>query len=187
MEVTARASLIDLFFLILFLRVAYISVAKGLLVEAFKIAGLLVSSFFAFHYYPYFADKVVGKIPLLSKEYLQFVSFCSIFLATGVIFIFLRLIAIFLVRREDVPLIERRLAFFAGIFRAAFLSSMIFFILYLFPFKLQPQNPGISYRMLKNFGPKAYLIALDFYNKKINKNVILNKEVEKYYEAEKHL
>lgn len=188
MEITARAALIDLFFLILCLRIIYISVSKGALQEIFKVVGLLLSSLFAFHFYSFLGDSISNKITILSKDHLYFISFLVIFFGIGAIFNLLRLIIALLFKREkeEVSRQERWVGLFIGGFRAAYLSSIILFLLYLSPLNWHFFNDTISYKVFKNIAPKVYLLSFNAYSKFYTEAQV-NKEVEEYYEIKQSL
>ena len=186
MEITARAALIDLFFLILCLRIIYISVSKGALQEGFKIAGLLLSSLFAFHLFSFLGNSLSNKVTIISKDYLYFISFLVIFLGIGAIINLIRLILALLFKREEVPKSERWAGLLIGGFRASYLSSIILFLLYLSPLGLQYFNDTISYKIFKKIAPKVYLLSFEAYSKFYTKAEV-NKEVEEYYETKQSL
>lgn len=186
MEISGSQAFIDLFFLILLLRIICIAVLKGVLRESFKVAGLLVGSLIAFQHYSIFADKVTQKILFLNKGSLYFLSFLLILLAIQAVFIFLRVIVCCIHKKEEISLPERRLAFFIGAARAIFTSSIVIFMMYLSPLNVRYFNKSISYNIFKNIAPKAYLMSFGVYTN-INKGVILNKEVKEYYETKKSI
>ncbi len=186
MGISARAAFIDLFFLILCLRIIYISVSKGAGHEIFKTLGLLVSGLFAFHFYSFLGQSINDKISFLSKEYLYFFSFLGIFLGVGAIFNLLGLITALLFKQEVVSKPQRWIGLFFGVFRALFLSSIIVFLLHLSPLNSQYFDDTISYKIFKNVAPKVYLLSFKVYNK-IYKQAQINKEVEGYYEAKRAL
>ena len=177
---------IDLFLLIVFLRVIYIAISRGVINESFKIAGLFVSGWFSFHYYFPLGNKIGSKILFFSEEHLYFISFFLIFFIVKIIFSLLRLIVVSLFKRKEIPLYERWLLFFLGGGRAAILCSVIGFSLYLSPLDSKYLNESVSYSLFKNIAPKAYLTSFEFYSK-INPNVILNEKIKEYYETEKSL
>ena len=186
MEIFGSQTFIDLFFLILCLRVVYISISRGIVSESFKLTGLLLGAFFAFHYYSSLADKISNKVHFLSKEYFLFFSFLLIFLGIRLIFAVVRLIGTFFFKKEDLPLKKRWLLFFLGAFRASFIGSIILFSLYLSPLDSKRFCHSISYSIFKNIVPKIYIMAFNVYSK-TNFKILINKEVVKYYEAEKPL
>ena len=186
MEISGSQTFIDLVFLILCLRVVYISISRGIVPESFKLAGLLLGSFFAFHYYSSLADKINDKIPFLSRGYFLLFSFLLILLGIRLIFTLSRLIVTFFFKKDEVCFKERVLLFFLGAFRASFIGSIIFFSLYLSPLDSKHFCHSISYSIFKNVGPKIYLVAFKVYDK-VSSKIVVNKEVEEYYETEKPL
>lgn len=177
---------IDLAFLILCLRVIYISISRGIIREGFKLAGIVLGSLFAFHYYSSLADKLNDTISFLNQEYLRLFSFLLVLLAIRLIFTFTGLITGFFFKRDEICLKERALLFFLGAFRVFLIGSIIFFALHLSPLDSKYFCHSISYRIVKNIGPKIYLSTFGIYNK-FQPKVSVNKEVKKYYEAEDSL
>ena len=186
MEISGEQALIDLSFLILCLRVIYISVTRGILGESFKIGGLFVGALFAFHYYFSLGNYISKKILFLGKDYPYLVSFLLILLSIGVVFSLLRSIVTLLFKKEEISVEERWVSVFIGGFRAIFLSSVVIFLLHQSPLDLKFIRHTVSYRMFKKVAPKIYLVYFEFY-RKANPKAILNKEVKKYYEAKKSL
>ena len=186
MEESFGQFFIDLFFLIICLRVIYISISRGILRENFKIIGLFFGSFFAFQYYFSLSESISKKVSFLNREYFLLFSFFLILLGVGLVFTFMGLIAASLFGKKKAYLKERLLSFFLGAFRASFLVSVIIFLLHLSPLDSKHFCHTISYRITKNIGPKIYLISFKMYNK-FNPEAVLNKEVEEYYEVKKSL
>lgn len=186
MEISGNQTFIDLAFLILCLRVVYISISRGIVCEIFKLVGLLLGSFFAFHYYSSLADKISDKIPFLSREYSLLFSFLLIFLGVRLIFALSRLMVAFFFKKGEVCFKKGVMVFFLGAFRASLIGSIIFFSLYLSPLDSKHFCHSISYSIFKNVGPKIYLAAFKVYDK-FSSKIVVNKEVEEYYEAEKPL
>ena len=129
---SGKQALIDLFFLILCLRVTYISATRGILRESFKIGGLLVGALFALHYYFSLGDYISKKILFLGKDYPYLVSFLLILLSIGVVFSLSRSIVtlLFKNKKEEISAEERWVSVFMGGFRAVFLSSIVIFLLH---------------------------------------------------------
>jgi len=180
MEVTFKAEFIDLFFLILCLRVIYIAVSRGLVSENFRIAGIFVSSFFAFQYFASLGDNLQTKVLFLNAEYLYLASFILIFFATNIIFSLARLIAVFLYRKKESTIGENWLLLFIGAFRAAFLSSVIIFALRLSPLDSKYFHNSISSNMFSSIAPNIYFVSFGAYNNLINSEAVQNPKVKEY-------
>lgn len=177
---------IDLFFLILCLRVIYISISRGILREGFKVLSFFLGSFFAFHYYTSLSGIISANAPFLNREYFLFISFLLIFLGITLIFAILRLIVTFFFKKGDKRLSERVLLFVIGAFRASLLASVIIFSLHLSPLDSKYFCHSMACNLFKNVGPRIYLTTFKVYNK-FNPEIILNKEVKEYYEVKKFL
>jgi uncharacterized membrane protein required for colicin V production len=186
MEITAPAALIDLFFLILCLKIIHTAVSKGILQESFRLVGVFVGALFAFHFYSLLGNGIVSKVSFLNKQFVYLISFLVIFITIRVIFRLLRLIITLLFKLGELSIGERWMAFLLGAIRAAFLSSVIIFLFYLSPLNSKYYTKNISYKVFKNIAPKTYLISFDVY-KKFNPKSECNKEVEEYYEVKKSL
>lgn len=186
MEISGSQAFIDLFFLILCLRVAYISITRGIICESFKILGLLSGAFFAFHYYSALGEGISSKIHFLSKEYCLLFSFLLIFLGIRSIFTLSRLIVTFFFKKKESCFKEGVALFFLGILRASLIGSILLFLLHLSPLDSKCFSHSISYSIFRNIGPKIYLMVFKGYNK-VNSKAVANKEVVKYYETEKSL
>lgn len=186
MQIIEKINLIDIFFLIVGLRIIYIAASGGIIKEIFKITGSLGGAFLAFHYYSPFASMIGEKIPFLNEQYIGFLPFFFIFSVLVIFFSFLgKLINLFL-KREELSLEEKSVALFAGIFRFIFFTSVVIFGLSLLPVDKKYYQGSFSYRMFKNVAPGIYLGTVEFYSK-FNQKAVVNEEVKKYYEVKESL
>lgn len=191
MEIIEKLELIDLFFLILCLRISYIAVSGGILKEILKILGLLCGSILAFHYYPFLAIRIEDKFLFLSflrqkERSFCFVSYLLIFVATLIVISLLRGIVIYFFKKEKISIKEKLSSLFAGLLRFVFLASIIIFFFYLTSLHPKYYSNSVSYRVFKNIAPQTYLVFFKFYNK-FDSQIKINKEVEEYYETKKFL
>ncbi|MFA7676649.1 MAG: CvpA family protein [Candidatus Omnitrophota bacterium] len=186
MEIFARASLIDLIFIIFCVRILYISVVRGPVCEFFKLLGLLAGSFFAFQYYIIAADNIKTQVSFLTGSYLYAAVFFLIFTAVVLIFSALRAIVCFLFKKEEIPRSHKWLSFALGAARALLFSSILIFILSLLPFCSQRTSFFMTNNLFRKAAPQVYLFLSKIY-KDIYPQAQLNKEVETHYEAKESL
>ncbi len=179
MEQPAGAVFIDLFFLLLCVRILYISVSRGILGEVIKIIGLLSGAFFAFQYYSFVGNTVGQSILFLNKKYFQAITFLVILLGIRTIFSFLGLIVRLLFKREEIAILERWISFFAGSFRAIMLASIILFVFYLSPFDSRFVSHSLTYSFFKDIAPGSYLISQNIITS-LNPKFKINKDVKDY-------
>ncbi|MCF7908376.1 MAG: CvpA family protein [Candidatus Omnitrophica bacterium] len=177
---------IDLLFLLLCVRILYISVSRGIVCEIIKIVGLLFGVFFAFQYYSFIGDTVGKSILFLNERYFYLVAFLVILLGIRAIFSFLGLIVRLLFKRQDITILERWVSFFAGSFRAALLSSIILFTLYLSPLSSEVFSHSLSYSLFRNFAPGSYMLIQKNFTS-VNSRFEKNKKVEEYFNFPRQL
>lgn len=178
METIKGWEAIDLFFLILALRIAYVAQKEGILKESFKTLSLIGSSLLSFHYYPLLSEKLEKELGLPASLF-YFISFVTLMLA-GVIFFFLLKVTInfFLKwRKEAISLPERVGAILIGGIRFAFASSLIVFAISLLPWKDYRYQGALS--LFKSLSPKVYLTSMKLISR-INPQLEVNRKVEEY-------
>lgn len=174
--------LIDIFFLILCLRISYTAVSKGILVEILKTIALFIGSVFTFQFYPFLAGKFKAKISFLSDDILNFLTFLALF---SIVLLILNLtIKIFdtLFKRKEISFAERLSALLVGLFRFVFLASVLSFPLYFFP-STPAFCKGASPEIFKTIAPKIYSVATDIFNK-FYPDLPVNADVKKFLNVE---
>lgn len=123
---------IDIFIVILFVRICYISVKNGIFIELTKLLGTTLSIYLACHYYILAGNYLHAHIPLSVKlEFLDFLGFFILVLIGYLVFLAFRATLGQLIRLEAVPLLNRWGAFIFGIFRAVLFCSLIMFMLFI--------------------------------------------------------
>jgi len=175
---------IDLLFLLLFLRILYISAAKRLVFEVMKFLGAFVATFFAFQFYPQPA-KSLAWISSKPPAYVSLISFFLIFFCFLMAFHFLAKIVWLMFRKgEDHPRVEKWIGFFLGMGRGALLCSVLAFSLSLTPAQDKIQLRGAFSKLFKNVAPQVYFFSFRSFYKQVNPAAEVNKEVQDYYEAD---
>lgn len=177
---------IDIFFIILWLKIAHTAVSGGLLREFIENIGVVISSLFAFHYYPYLKEVLFEKFTFINEPYKFFLSFAAIFFLGIFIFFWVRRIFAALFESKEFPRWQRWLSFLLGNFRFLLLSSLIIFSLSGFSFYNKNIKESLSFKAVYKIAPFVYL-SLGRYLE--TKKVIthINKEVKNYYETKKNI
>ena len=174
---------IDIFSLVVFIRVVYIALRRGILNEFVKFTGVFVASFFSLQYYSSFLGSVFGKAPFFfSRVWLNTISFFIIFLISTFVSFLIRRAVTLIFRREKYFLWERITAVVLGILRALLLVSVFVFFFYSVPFLKTGVIKSTSFKITKGIAPAVYIKMYRVY-RKINPPADINKEVEDYYEA----
>lgn len=129
-QIRTQINWLDLFIIIILIRICYTAIKAGFPAELFKIAGLILATYLSLHYYSglsSFLSGLIGPKNTLSAL-LSPVSF--IFLAGAGIFAFslLRRIFLKLVKMEAVSSLNKWGGFVLGITRAFLFASLVVFI-----------------------------------------------------------
>ncbi len=178
MDIIGKPEIIDIFFLIFFLRITYIAISRGFLREFCKILGLLSAAFFAFHFYFDLAEIIRIKINFINPAYLYSISFFLIFIVIKIIFSLINLIINLFLPKGEISGKKRIGLLGMGIFRSLFLFSTIFFFLSISSFNPSYFENSLSYNLSKKISPGFYLITAKIV-KKFNNNFTINEEVDK--------
>jgi len=186
MTLFKELGLIDIIFLSLCILITYEAVSKGFFLEILKAVGVFFGAILSFQLYPFLAANVTEKLPFLTKDYSKFSAFCLLFLSIIFALGILSRILASLFKRKEISSLEKTLSVFVGLIRVIFLSSILVFLLYLFPVRNDFLARGLSKEFLKNIAPKIYLVSIKSY-KKIQPNFKGNEEVEKLYEIKNDL
>lgn len=177
--------LIDLIFLILWLRITYEAASKGIFVEIFKILALFINSVLTFQFYSLLAGKISNKIPFLTEGYVKALTAILLFVVIGIIFGLIIKIIAALFKREEISFAEKMGALVFGFLRTIFLASVLVFFLYLFPAQPHFIN-GYTSKIFKNVAPKVYLMTAGIYSK-LSPQLAINTEVQRIYEIKDDL
>ena len=121
---------IDIFVLILLLRVCYIAGKTGFSTEIFKFLGTVCAIYLACHYYARVGNFVNNFVPLKGTSgvaLLNLLTFFSLASLGYFIFAIIRQAFYTLIRIETATLLNRWGAFILGIARWSLLTSLLFF------------------------------------------------------------
>lgn len=163
LSVIRQFNWIDIFFIILLLRICYIAFKNGIVSEFFKFLGTLLAVYIAMHYYTALSDFLSERFGIDKKIPLEFLDFaCFILLAiiaylAGILFrqAFSRLIKL-----EAVPRLNKWGGFVIGIARGVLLAGLFVFILSISTIKYLHDKVGDSY-----FGARLIKVAPATYSR----------------------
>ena len=122
---------LDIFILILILRICYVALKTGLPVELFKLAGILAAIFLSLHYYIFLSGSIVEKIDLglTPLGFVDFFIFISMAIAGYLLFMALRCIFYRFIKLEAAASLSKWGGLALGAFRGLFMAGLITFTL----------------------------------------------------------
>lgn len=151
---------LDIFILILLIRICYVALKNGFSVELFKLFGLLFAAYVSMHYYSVFSGFLRKGFLFknLSYKTIRFFSFFALAVSGNFIFIILRGIFCRFIKMEAAPALNKWGGFILGIARATLLLSLIIFILIISPVGYARYSVRNSYsaKYFFNAAPAVY-------------------------------
>ncbi|MCM8800345.1 MAG: CvpA family protein [Candidatus Omnitrophica bacterium] len=187
LEFIKKLNWIDLFVIILLIRITYIATKTGSFLELFKLLGIVLANYLSLHYYTILADKLklFLKTKIIPVEILDFLSFFLLLIFGYFIFYILREIFLRLIKIEVVSALNRWIALFMGVVRGLIFISLI---MYLFSipvvnyFKVSIEDSYWGSRIRK-FSPSLYELIWSNFMSKFMPQEKLNPEVLKIYQS----
>lgn len=151
---------IDIFFVILLIRIGYVALKNGLPIELFKFLGTVCAIYLSLHYYIIFSDYFVGLTGVKKAPVEYVTSFSAVILAVSgyLIFVLLRHVFSRFIHLEAVPNLDKWGSLISGIIRSFLLVSLIIFIFAILPrdYFRKSVNNSYSGRRLFKIAPTTY-------------------------------
>lgn len=126
-----RLNWVDVFFVILLIRIAYIATKTGFPIEASKLLGTISAIFLACHFYSKLSSLLGHNFNFYKyqMEFFNLIAFLLLAILGYLIFVLLRMAMGFLIKMEAVSLLNRWGALILCIFRGALFSSLLLLIM----------------------------------------------------------
>lgn len=151
---------VDIFCVILLVRISYVALKNGLPAEIFRLLGALLAVYLSLHYYINFSDYIVGQTSARNSlaQFLPFLSFVTLAILGNSIFLLLGRIFSRLIHMEAVSNLNRWGSLILGIFRSLLLISLIMFMFVVAPLAYTRESVKNSYsgRHLLKVAPVTY-------------------------------
>lgn len=181
LETLKQFNWLDIVVVILLLRICYVGIKSGFLVELFKILGTIFSIYLSFHYFPGLSYFINSHIPsnFMPAEFLDFI--CFVLLATigYLVFVILRHIILHFIKMEAIPKLSRWGGFILAAGRAFLYTSLIIFMLVISTIAVLKRSVVISYsgKYLFSIAPAVYSGLWDGFASKFATNEKVNQDV----------
>jgi membrane protein required for colicin V production len=160
LSVLKQFNWLDIFVVIIILRIGYIANKNGFSGELFKFLGTVLAIYLSLHYYIIFSDYIgsrigVNNIPL---EYLTSGLFIILAILGYIIFAILRKVFYRFIKMEAVPNLDRWGGLLLGLARGILVASLIMFILVTSPIGYLKDSVVGSYsgKYLFKIAPRVY-------------------------------
>ncbi len=174
-ELINKINWLDVLVFLLFIRTLAIGIKRGLIVEFFKLLGVLTAIVISLHYFSRLGAFLNSKSPL-PLEFADFISLLFISFLTILLFKFIRDGITVLVKTEVNPAADKWLGFILSILRSFALSSLVLIIIFStnVAYLKASVKGSFSQGYILNIAPRFYsgcfesLIAKFFPNEQLN-------------------
>jgi len=160
LDILKQFNWVDIFFVILLIRICYVAIKNGFSVELFKLLGTISAIYFSLHYYIIFPDYIIGRIGAknIPLEYLTFFSFVVLAILGYLIFMILSKVFSRFIQMEAVPNLNKWGSLILGIIRSFLLVSLLIFIFVIAPgsYFRNSVNNSYSGKRLFKIAPATY-------------------------------
>lgn len=130
-ETLSKFNWIDLVVLVLFLRMCFVGSKTGLIVELFKISGLILAVYISLHYFSQAGSFLNDLVPPLGAEVSDLICFIILAVLSYVTVAIIREAFMRMVKTEATHVVDRWGGLVLGFCRSFMFISMIFIIFYL--------------------------------------------------------
>ncbi len=179
MDIAGKFGIVDIFFLVIWLRIVYIATSRGLLRELCKAAGLFCAVFFTFHFYPHLSEVAINRFSFINLNYLYPAAFLLIFAGVGLVFWVVNLLISLFLGQGEISAKKKLFLLGLGSVRAIVLVSFIFFFFNLISFRPGYVKNSLVYNLSRKVSPVLYLSSVEAV-KYFNRDFRLNRQVEDY-------
>ena len=160
LDILKQFNWVDIFFVILLMRICYVAIKNGFPVEFFKLLGTLSAIYLSLHYFITFPDYILGRIGAknIPLEYLTFISFLVLAIIGYLIFMLLSKAFSRFIHMEVVSNLNKWGSLILGMIRSFLLVSLIIFIFVIVPkdYFRNSVNKSYSGKRLLTIAPTTY-------------------------------
>lgn len=151
---------VDIFAVILFIRLCFIATKYGFAVEFFKLLGILASLFVSLHYYTAISDFVRARVQTqkMPLQFLDFLFFMILAILAYLLFVLVRSAFYRFIKLEAVSYLNKWGALILGILRSFLTLSLIMYMFVISSTGYLKSSVGDSF-----MGKRLFKIAPDTY------------------------
>jgi membrane protein required for colicin V production len=161
-DLITQLNWVDIVLLAALIRIIYIGVKQGLLVELSKILGVILGAVVAFHYYIGLSDFIVSNSPL-PTGFSDLICLTTLFLIVVLVFKFIREGLAAVVKADPIPFIKSWGGFVLGALRGWIFCSFFIYIMLICGFGYIEKSARQSYsaNYMVNVAPEIYSFSFD--------------------------
>ncbi len=151
---------VDIFVVIIILRIGYVALRNEFPAELFKLLGTVLAAYFALHYYTGFSDYLAGRpvIKNLIGGYLNFLFLILLAIIGYAIFVLLRSVFYRFIKMQAEPGLNKWGSLVLGLARGILVLSLVMYIFVASPLAYLKNSVSSSYsgKYLFQVAPRVY-------------------------------
>ncbi|MFA4984126.1 MAG: CvpA family protein [Candidatus Omnitrophota bacterium] len=159
MDIFKQINWVDIFFLILLLRICYVSLKNGMPIEFFKLLGTIAATYLSLHYYVALASFLSNRfLKGASLQTLSFLSFLVLAIAGYAAFFLLRQVFFKLIKVEPLPGLNKWAGVIFGLLRGLLFLSLVLLVFAVSPLGYLKKSAADSYsgKPIFKIAPRVY-------------------------------
>ena len=182
-DIIYKTNLFDLLVLVILIRIVFIGIKNGFLIEIFKLLGLFFGIFITFHYYVILGNFVVMAVPI-ELDTARAVAFVVLLSSVVLFFKFFRDAVMLIFKVEPHPIFNQWGGLLTSVVRALLVCSLFFVFCQISGHKLLVDygKNSVFGAFLFDLSPKVYQASYDtfvgkfFPGEKINQTIVSLKQ-----------
>lgn len=159
-DILRQINWLDIFVVILLIRICYISVKNGLPIQLFWFLGSISSVYLSLHYYSVFSSFLSKRFPAhwMPQEYWCLVAFVFLALAGYFLFVLLQKFFSRYIVLEATPKLNKYGGLFLGMLRGVLVAGLIIFLFSISTFAYLQKTVSYSFsgKHLSRVAPATY-------------------------------
>jgi len=184
-EIFSIINVVDIIVLCVFVRSIYIGYNQGLMVEFFKMLGIVFATFFSLHYFVSFA-LFLGKLLPLPMDMVVEVAYVTIWIVMVALFAVVRQGWMLTFKPFEKTFAYRMLGGGLGTVRAAFITGLLFLAIFISSstFFVRTARSSLSGFYLKDIAVSFYTFSYKNFIVKVFPKEPINEKVFEFYPEE---
>lgn len=158
--ILTKLNWVDFIVICIIIRILYVAAKNGVVVESFKLLGIIFTTYISLHYYINLSNYIAARFPgfQFPQDLLQFFVFIVLVTISYSIFVFARRLFCNLVKMEAVPMLSKWGGVFLGVGRGFLTAGLIVLLLLIstFPYLNTSVRKSYSGKYLFNTSVASY-------------------------------
>jgi uncharacterized membrane protein required for colicin V production len=177
-DIVSQLNWVDVLIIVIFIRIIFIGIKKGFMVEFFKLGGILCAIFVSLHYYSKLSDLVTSHSPL-PTNFADLICLVSVSVLVLILFRLFRDGILALIKIHVHNVLDRWGSLALSLIRGIFVTSLVILIIFLSTIEYFKKSVDSSFSKpyLLNISPRTYAFIFENIFSKFSSDEKLNLKI----------